>query len=444
INEPMFRANADGENEPWLVTDVETTDNQRVWTFKVRKGVKFSDGQPLTSADFLFTFETARKSAIWAPLLASISKLEAPSPSTFRIICAKPAPELPAVLGQWSFGIVPKNYGGVSEKEFAEHPVGTGPFVLGAWKRGESVTLEKNPGYWDAGKPYLDKVVLKTVSSPESRVAQLKGGQLDLVAGPPWSQVSAIESAPELSIGETPLVYDQFLILNSRNPLFQDQRVREAVELAIDRPGIVDAVLGGHGEPAGAWVPPAVPYSDSSIEPASQDIGKAKELLAEAVQDGVDPKFTILTLAESPYWSTASQIVQQNLEEVGFKVNIQAAELASAIESMSAGKFDLGVLEIYDATTSPAELFGYYNAYEGVYSGVDTAATTKLAEAAQNEVDPQKREELWHRLQAIIDEDQYLLPLTYGPGAWAYRDAVSGFGVSSTGIPWLAETSIAH
>ncbi len=442
INEPLFKVNAEGENEPWLVTKVKKTNDERVWTLQLREGVKFSTGQPMTSADVLFTLEEARKSEIWEGLLAGIEKVAAPSPSTIVITNTKPAPELDAVLSQWSFGIMPENYGGVSEKEFAQHPIGTGPFMLGPWKHGESITLEKNPEYWEKGQPYLDEAVFRTVASPESRVSQLKGGELGVIYAPPWSQVGAIESTPELNIGDYPLGYTSFLILNARNPLFQDQRVREAVDLAVDREGIVSATLGGHGEPAGSWIPPTVPNSNQTIEPTAQDVAKAKTLLKEAVADGVTPTFTLLSNAENAYWGTAAQIVQQNLEEVGFNVNIKSVDEASRLELLAAGTFDVGALEVYDATPSPAELFGYYNAYEGVYAGVDTTKTTKLAEQAQSEVDPQKRQELWYEIQEIVDEEQFILPLTYSPYPWAYRDEVSGFTVAPTGIFWLAETGL--
>ena len=443
INEPLFKVNADGKNEPWLVTNVKTSTDQKVWTLQLRQGVKFSSGDPMTSADVLFTLEQARKSSIWEGLLAGISKVEAPSPSTIVITNSTPAPELDAVLSQWSFGIVPKDYGGVSEKAFAQHPIGTGPFMLGPWKRGESITLEKNPGYWEKGQPYLDEVAFRTVASPESRVSQLKGGELGVIYAPPWSQVAAIESTPELQFAESPLGYVEFLILNSRVPLFQNDKVREAVDLAVDREGIVSATLGGHGEPAGAWIPPAVPNSAAEvIEPTAQDVGQAKKLLGEAVKEGVDPTFTLLSNAENAFWGTAAQIVQQNLEEVGFKVNIKSVDEASRLELLGAGNFEAGALEVYDATPSPAELFGYYNAYEGVYSGIDTTKTTKLAEQAQSEVDPQKRQELWFQIQEILNEERFVVPLTYSPYPWAFRDEVSGFKIAPTGIFWLAETGL--
>src|SRR5262249_51943483 len=158
--------NAKNEVVPWLAAGFQKSAGQTVWDFQLRKGVSFSNGRPMTSADVLFTLEKARKSPNWESELAAIKAVIAPSPEKIVIETSQPFPELPAILSQWSFGIVPKNYGGVSEKEFAQDPVGTGPFVLGPWKRGEALTLEKNPHYWQHGKPYLDKIVFKSAPDP--------------------------------------------------------------------------------------------------------------------------------------------------------------------------------------------------------------------------------------------------------------------------------------
>ncbi|HET7120839.1 MAG TPA: ABC transporter substrate-binding protein [Solirubrobacterales bacterium] len=442
INESLFKVNAEGKNEPWLLSNVQTSSDQRVWTLSLKDGVKFSDGSPMTSADVLFTFETAKKSPIWGSFFEA-DTFKAPSPTTFVIKSEKPAPELPAILSQWSFGIVPKDYGGVSEKEFAASPVGTGPFMLEKWKRGEAITLAKNPNYWDQGKPYLDKVVFQSVPNPQSRTAQLKGGQLDLISNPSWPQVASIESTPGLRFGEYALGYSQAVSLNNRLPLFQNPKVREAVYLALDREGMLKASVGDHGEPGGSWIPPAVPYHDTTIKVPARDLDKAKSLMAEAEGEGVDPTVTMLTY-ESSFWETAEQILQQNLEEIGFTVKVQKLDTAALTEALAEGEFGVAPIEAYDAIPSPSELFGLYNAYEGLYSGSDTTETERLAEEAVGEVDPGKREALWHEAQQVIENDKNLITVAYLPYAWAMRDDLAGFTVTTTGTPWLADAGFSE
>jgi peptide/nickel transport system substrate-binding protein len=363
INEPLFRVNGSGDNEPLLAAKVTKSSDQKVWTIGLRRGVDFSDGKPMTSADVLFTLEEARKSPVWESLFSGVTKIEAKSPSTIVITNRKPAPELEAILSQWSFGIVPKNYAGESEKEFAENPIGTGPFQLASWKKGESVTLDKNKHYWQQGKPYLDQVRFQTVPNPESRVSQLAGGQLNLIYGPPSAQLDSIESSPDLEVGEYPLGYVQWLGLNQRSELFANPKARDAVYWALDREGIVSTALSGHGEVAGAWIPPVVPYSDKSIQAPSQNLDKAKALLAEAEKEGADPTFTIINDPSASFWETAVQVVQQNLEEAGFKVKIRSLDLGSLAEVRESGEYDLSTFEGYSAIPSPSELFALYNSF---------------------------------------------------------------------------------
>jgi ABC-type transport system substrate-binding protein len=147
-------------------------------------------------------------------------------------------------------------------------------------------------------------------------------------------------------------------------------------------------------------------------------------------------------IGENPFWATAAQIVQQDLEEVGFKVKLQAHDAASQEELLSAGEFEASTGELYDAVPSPSEPVGFYNGLEGLWTGAPTAQTTKIAEAAASEVDPKKREALYQEFQQVLDRGKYLVPVVYLPFAWAHRTDVSGFQVGTTGTPWFAETGL--
>ncbi len=312
--------------------------------------------------------------------------------------------------------------------------------MLGQWKHGESLTLEKNPHYWGENEPYLDKVVFQTVTNAESRVAQLKGGQLNVIFNPPWSQVEGIENTPGLVPGKGPLGTVYFMILNGRLPLFANAKVRESINLAVDREGMVNAALSGHGEPAGAWIPSAIPFHDPSIKAPEQNVAKAKQLLAEAVEEGVKPNFAFMSLAEDPFWGTATQVVQQNLEEVGFKVTLDPRDQASESEDVFADKFEAVTGFTYPPIPSPSVSFASYNLYEGLFSGADTTETSRLAEEASSAVNVKDREARWFEAQQILAEEKYIVPVTYAPFSWAQQEDVVGFEMSATGIPWLGGT----
>ncbi|MGH2938186.1 MAG: ABC transporter substrate-binding protein [Solirubrobacterales bacterium] len=442
VSEPLWRENLEGKLVPWLVEKYETSNDDKTWTLHLKHGIKFSTGQPMTSADVVFTLERAKKSAYWEGLLEGIVGLKAPDPYTVVISTAVPAAELPAILSQWSFGIEPKNLGGESEKEFASDPIGTGPFKVGAWKRGESLTLDKNQYYWVPNRPFLDTLVFKTVTDPDSRTSQLLGGQLDVVYSPPWARVEEIEQSPETEFGDFPMGFLKGLQVNARLPKFQNIKLREAINLSLDREGMVEAVLRGHGEPAASFVPPPITYHDPNLKPPEHNVEMAKRLLAEAVKEGAETSFTLSVPNEDDFWVTAAQVVQQNLEEVGFQVKIEKLDTSSWFERLEGGKFEADTGFIYSAVPTPTEIFGGYNAFEGQFTGADTTETEKLFGEVLSEPNPAKRRQIYYHLQQIVADEQWMMPVVYEPFSWAYRSDVGGLYVGRIGIPWFSEAGL--
>ncbi|MBS1893678.1 MAG: ABC transporter substrate-binding protein, partial [Actinobacteria bacterium] len=330
IFETLWKENKEGEIDPWLIDSYKATDKDQLWTLQLKKGIKFSSGKPMTSADVKWSLEKEFENEPYASIMEGFETVEAPSPTTIVIKLKEPRPELPKIMTQWIFAVMPKDFGGVSEKQFTQHPEGTGPFKFAAWKKGESLTLEKNPNYWQQGKPYLEKVVFRTVQNPQSRVSQLRGGQLEAINAPPYQELESLEQG-EFEVGEFGEGYAWTLVLNEQKPIFQNAKAREAVNISLNREAMIQAALMGRGTPAGSYLPPITKSWDESLKAPELDVEKAKQLVAEAVKEGVDPSFAIMVPAEFPFWNTAVQIAQQNLEEVGFDVTIKKVDTSSAI-----------------------------------------------------------------------------------------------------------------
>jgi peptide/nickel transport system substrate-binding protein len=439
ISEPLFRENLKGEIVPWLVEKVKTSKGQRVWTLSLKSGIKFSTGKPMTSADVLFTLERAEHSTAWKTLFEGVSSITAPNSSTIVITNKEPAAELPTLLSQWSFGIEPKNLGGESEKEFAQKPIGTGPFMVASWKRGEALTLEANPYYWQPGRPYLEKLIFHTVPDANSRVSQLQGGEINVAYSPPWSQVESIENSPETHFEKYPLGFLKVLYINSRKELFQNENIREAINLALDREAMVQAVLAGHGEPAASIVPPAIIFHDVKLKAPEQNMAKAKELVEKAESEGMKPEFTFGVPNEDDFWETGSQVVQQNLEEAGFTVKIQKYDVSTQLENLTTGNYDIVAGFVYSGVATPTEIFGGYNSYEAQFTGASTKETTKLFNEALSEVNETKRAALYAKLQEIVANEKYVNAVAYVPFSWATQSDVTGLYVGRVGIPWFSE-----
>ena len=456
INETLFKLNNNNEKvEPWLVSKYEKSADDREWTLHLRPGVKFSNGKPMTAEDVVFTIEVAKKSIAWATTTEPITKITATSPSTVVLKCEKPVPAMPALLSLYALGIVPKNYEagasfeiangqGKAEEAFYKNPIGTGPFMLGSWKHGQSLTLVPNPDYW--GKPpYLESVAFDTVPNSNSRTAQLKGGELDVIAEPPWSQLPAIESTPGLGVYSFEDGLADFVILNLKKGVFKDPKAREAVNLALNRDDIVKGALSGFGQTAFSLMPLALPYADKSLKPPARDVAKAKELLDEAVKaTGESPSFSLVALSGDSYATAASQIIQQNLEEAGFKVTIQPQEEATLSELLVSGETDAVLLYTVAGIPDPIEIFSGYSSSEGFFSGADTTEVEKLNKEAATEPNPEKRRELYYEIQELVAKENSVVVIDNKPWAFALSDEVGGFAAGLTGIPWLAEVGFAE
>lgn len=441
VVEPLFKTNADGEVEPWLVVDTKRSADGLTWTFELRDGVKFSNGKPMTAEDVVYSLDTVRKAENWAPMFQLVSSVSAPSPNTVVVKTTKPSASLEADLSLYAAGIVPKNFGGESAEQFGEHPIGTGPFKVVKWDRGQALTMERNAGYWKPEFPLLDKLVFNFVPDDNSRVAQVRSGQLDVAASPPWSQIAGLEQTPDLNVGIFALGYTDYMVVNVRTGLLSDPRAREAISLGIDRESIVDAALAGKGKPAGSWLNPSLKFHDSGIEPPQRDVAKAKQLLSEAIEEtGGDASLKLVMVAGDTAYNTAGQVMQENLNEVGFDVSLQPLDEAAAITQLFSPKSELTLIYATSDIVDPSELIGNYIASEGVGAGVETEELEKIATAALSEEDEGKRRDLYYEAQQIIHEQNGLVSYDYRPFVFVTQDNVAGFNLNSTGIPWFAET----
>jgi peptide/nickel transport system substrate-binding protein len=442
IMEPLYKVAASGKLEPVLVVGKKVSKDERKWTFDLREGVKFSNGKPMTAEDAAFSIELAKNSAYYSSLFEAFKTIRAASPTELVIETTQPVPAMEALLSSWATAVIPKNYGGVEEKEFKEHPIGTGPFKLGHWNHGTGLTLVRNPGYWNKERPYLDKVILKTTPDPASRVTQLRGGQLQAIEKPPSAQVEELENVPGVNVGIYSEGYSQYIILNARAKIFQNAKIREAVTLGIDRQAIVDTAMSGFGTVGGSFLAPVIPYQDPEIKAPERDTEKAEQLVKEAEASGSTTKFTLIYPQTSTYAPLAAQILQQELDEVGLQVKVQPMDEASIFELQGEGDFDAALGALGPGVLDPSENISLYIALEGLWTGADTTQVAKLAEEGSTETDPAKRKQIYYEIQEIVDQQGYLVTLAYEPYIWGLSEELAGFGVNPIGLPWYSDIGL--
>jgi peptide/nickel transport system substrate-binding protein len=444
IMESLYKIGSAGHLEADLAVKGRATNDERTWTFDLRHGVKFSNGKPLTAEDVVFSLNLARTSTYYSGLFEAIKTVRATSPTQVVLQCDQPLPAMKALLSSWAAAVVPKDYGGASEKHFAEHPIGTGPFVLARWDHGRSVTLARNPDYWNKALPYLDRVALRTTSDPSSRVNQLRGGDLVAIEKPPFSQIEELENTPGLSVGQYAFGYSQYVILNAKSSVFENQKLKEAVSLVIDRKAIVDTALSGHAKiGTGGFLAPPILYHDPEVKLPTRDPEKAKELVKEAKAENAPTRVTFLYSNGTAYQQLASQIVQQELEEIGFEVKLQPLDESAYFEKQAEGAYDITLGALGPGVLDPSENVALFVALEGMYSHSDMSEIAKLAEEGKSETDPARRKQIYYEIQEVVAKEGYVITVAYEPYVWGLNDKVTGFAINGIGLPWFSEFGVA-
>lgn len=438
IYEMLYEAGPDGKTLlPWLATGHELSDDQLTWTFHLRSGVTFHNGQPVTGADVVFSLDEARgKDSAWGFIYTAVKDVSAPDDQTVVVQTNFPWAPLLADVALFGGGVVPKDYAGASKKDFYQSPIGTGPFMWDQWSKGSELRLKKNPSYWQEGKPYLDAISWNNVPDDNTRILQVKGGQAHIDEFPPWSAIDSLKSTQGVVVKLFPSSRTDFLSFNQKQEPFQDAHVRRAIAYALDREAMVKAVLFGNGQVANSFLTPALFGYDENVHGPGYDVTKAKEELAQStVPDGFETTLQVGTgvVVEN----SLAQIIQQELDAIGIKVTLKSVDPNAEFTNIQ--NFDYEMCFLYDTTDiiDPDELVNFSVAPSGGtyafwtnYQEPQVDAWTKQAE---QEFEPSQREALYTKIQEQVAQDVPIAPLYYSPYAYAYSDKVHGFEVYPTG-----------
>ncbi|HEY4069847.1 MAG TPA: ABC transporter substrate-binding protein [Burkholderiaceae bacterium] len=382
VLEGLTKINMDGSVTPLLAESWSVDPDGKSYTFKLRKGVKFHDGEPFTSADVKFTFDRAKaegstnkaKKAVFD----NISRIDTPDPLTVIVVLTQADGNFLFRMGENTAVILdPK-----SAATTATKPVGTGPFMFGSWARGSSVTLVKYDGYRNAPAVKLKKVTYRFISDNAAQVAALLAGDVDAIPrGLSAQSVKQFQSDPRFTVVVGGTEGKTVVSINNKKKPFDDVRVRRALAAAIDRKAVIDGSSEGYGKPIGShMVPSDAGYVDlTSVNPYNPE--KAKALLKEA---GVAlPLNVTLTLPPPPYARQGGEIVAAELAKVGINAKIENVEWAQWLSGAFKGNFDLTIIshvEPLDFTiySTPGYYFGYESkAYNDLLAKYNSSTETK-------------------------------------------------------------------
>jgi peptide/nickel transport system substrate-binding protein len=439
IFEPLYTVTNDGKSvRPYLATGYKVSADKKTYTFTLRSGVKFSNGQPMTSKDVKFSLDQARKAASgWGFIDTAIKSVAAPSPETVVIHLKFAWAPLLADLSLFANGIIPANYGGETETKFYTHPIGTGPFKWDVWKKGASLKLIKNTNYWQPGKPYLNSVTWTDTPNDNTRELELKGGKQPLIDEfPAWSTVASLKSTPGVDMNLFNSTETNYLAFNEKVKPFQDVHVRRAISLAINRDALVKAVLFGNGKPANSLFPPQVPFYQKSTPGLQVNMAQAKQEMAKS---SVPKGFTTTLLVPSGNsdYLTIATILQAEVKPLGITVKIQQLDPNVADTNQQSLKYDmtftLWTMDIADPDELATFAVDPKSGAKSFYTTYNNPTVVKDTHAAERTLNPATRQTLYDAVQTDSAQDAFMAFLYYSPYAYASTSNVHGFFVTPLG-----------
>ena len=398
VLEGLTKINANGTVTPLLAESWVMDPDGKSYTFKLRKGVKFSDGEAFDSSDVKFSFERAKAESSTnkakGAVFSNVSRIETPDPGTVILVLNNADGNFLFRLGENTAVILdPKSADGTATK-----PVGTGPYTLADWKKGSSVTLNKWPGFRDAASIKLKKVTFRFINDPAARVAALLAGDVDAVPRLDAPQsVKQFQSDKRFTVALGSTAGKGIMTINNKKKPFDDVRVRRALMHAIDRKAFIDGVLEGLARPIGSHMAPTDAGYVDLTGVYAYDPEKAKALLKEA---GVaTPLDVTLTLPPPQYARKGGEVIAAQLAKVGINAKIENVEWAQWLSGPFKGNFDLTVINHVE----PLDFMQYANTQ--YYWGYDSKAFRDLTAKYAAEGSAKERLKLFAEIQKMLATD---------------------------------------
>ena len=399
IFEGLVKPNSDGEMIPAVAEKYTLSEDGTTYTFTLREGVKFHNGQTVTAEDVVYSINrcAAVPEGQEKPLVAAISavkRVEALDEKTVAVTIAQRDLEF---ISYMTAAIIPADY---ENQDTA--PVGTGPFKFVSRTPQQDFVMERFEDYWGA-PAWLDKVTYKICENADALVMNLNGGSIDLCAHLTSAQASQLNQNFQVLEGTMNLV--QAIYLNNQAKPFDNQLVRQALCYAIDRQGIMDMVADGHGTAVGSSIYPAFTkyFLPELVDKYPHDVAKAKELLAQAgYPDGFDMTISVPNNYQ-PHMDTA-EVVAEQLREAGINVTIQPVEWSTWLDTIYNGRqFQATVVGVDAANmTARAMLERFTSDYGKNFINYNNPAYDALFQQAINAQDEATQTDLYKQMEAML------------------------------------------
>ena len=444
--EAMARANRDGSGvEPAIAQKWDVSDDGLTYTFNLRQGVKFHDGSAVTADDVVASLNRNKSMGSYMWQLSDAKSIDKVDDATVKIVLGVKIASFLARMAVPANGIFPASeIQKIGKNEFTQ-PIGTGPFKYKEWVRNDHFTMDKNPDYWDMapdGKPYpyVDEIVIKQVAEITTQVLQVQAGQID-GGSAPYSQVASLQNNNKGKLVMSPQQQVYFMVVQTTKPPFDDINVRQAMSLALDRKAMVDRATAGTAVVANSFFPKGTLDWDPDLT-LPYDVQKAKDLISKSKYPQGHKGAKLQYPSGAQIGNDNAVLAQQMWQQIGIDLTIEEVESStlgnnwynSDFESISGYQWTNGMAD-------PDQLVQFFFITPRMNSGYQPSQQAQdLVNQASQELDPEKRKQIYYQLQQIYANDVGgTIDLYYTANVAYIGNNIQGYYRSPLGFPYWWE-----
>ena len=437
VYEGLFDYDNDGKMVPMLAESYDISADGKTVTFKLRKGVRWHDGEPFTSADVKFTIlEVLKKVHPRGPnSFREVSRIDTPDDHTAIFHLDNPAPYMMRSFSAYESPMVPMHLlegQDVKSAPLANNPVGTGPFKFVEWKKGQYIRLDKNQDYWQEGLPYLDRIVGRFIPDASTRTAAMENGEVMYAAYNAIPNIDAVRLKERDDIGVTTDGYSMInpmalIEFNTKEGPFIDPAIRRAISTAIDRRFMIDTIFFGYGKPATSALSSNFKATNLHAEmpnyPENGDVAAANAMLDAAGYardaDGVRMRAVLDIIPYGEDWRRAGEYLKQAMGDIGIEIELRYEDVPTWLKRVYHNyDFEMNVNYFYQL---PDPVLGVHRHYgtnqirQGTHfvnsSRYSNAELDALLDSGSKEPDAAKRTATYQEIQQILANDMPVVNL---------------------------------
>lgn len=436
IYEGLVTIGADGKSvEPSLAKDWTISEDGLVYTFNLKPDLKFSDGTPVKPEDYIWSLLRARdcETSNYRYIAEAIKDVQADDKTVTITLNQQWAPFL-MDLTTFNMVVGSKAYfDKVGETEYSQKPLGTGPYYLKEWKKGDSLILEKNTYYHEAGLPKTTEVKFAVIPDDNTRLMQLQAGQIDIMGDIPFSLADTVKNDANLNLLTFKSTQIRYLILNSTKKPLDNVKVRQAIVYATDKKEIANLVALVYGAPVASIVSESQgKWFNSDLKATEFDPAKAKQMLADAgYPNGISIKISVNS--GSQIYQQIATLLKAQWAKAGINLDIELLEKATLSDTFQNLKHDVTLLQWIDDIMDPSGITGWtvdFDQAKSFYSGLNDKELDDLNSNASKEMDENKRIQMYWEVQQKVYDNANVIPLFRNDFAYGVSKKVQNLEVS--------------